>query len=138
MESQTETFSKSDATVDVTQSNFESVLPDVLKHIANCDFIAFDLEFSGSGYKCIPGYGFFGRSCSHIVRNALCKVQSRVGLFEFRLRLVPRTFIPSKSMSGEPLIHSWESAALHGMRNWRSRFSTVQLLYHTVHSREEV
>ena len=51
MESQTETFSKSDATVDVTQSNFESVLPYVLKHIANCDFIAFDLEFSGSGYK---------------------------------------------------------------------------------------
>ena len=51
MESQTETSSKSNAAVDVTQSNFESVLPDVLKHIADCDFIAFDLEFSGSGYK---------------------------------------------------------------------------------------
>ena len=51
MANQTETFPKSDAAVDVTQSNFENVLPDVLKHIADCDFIAFDLEFSGSGYK---------------------------------------------------------------------------------------
>ena len=51
MENRVESLSESNAAVDVTQSNFENVLPDVLKHIAECDFIAFDLEFSGSGYK---------------------------------------------------------------------------------------
>lgn len=51
MENQVESLPENDVTVDVTQSNFENVLPDVLKHIADCDFIAFDLEFSGSGYK---------------------------------------------------------------------------------------
>lgn len=51
MENQVESLPENDVTVDVTQSHFENVLPDVLKHIADCDFIAFDLEFSGSGYK---------------------------------------------------------------------------------------
>lgn len=37
--------------VDLTESNFKTYLPFVLETIENCDFIAFDLEFSGTDYK---------------------------------------------------------------------------------------
>ena len=37
--------------VDMTAANFEMHLPEVLYIIEHCDFIAFDLEFSGMGYK---------------------------------------------------------------------------------------
>ncbi|KAM7458476.1 hypothetical protein BLSTO_00773 [Blastocystis sp. subtype 1] len=37
--------------VDMTESNFLTYLPQVLECIKNCDFIAFDLEFSGTDYK---------------------------------------------------------------------------------------
>ena len=39
------------AVVDLTESNFQTYLPLVLETIENCDFIAFDLEFSGTDYK---------------------------------------------------------------------------------------
>lgn len=39
------------STVDLTESNFQTFLPNVLEVINNCDFIAFDLEFSGTDYK---------------------------------------------------------------------------------------
>lgn len=37
--------------VDMTESNFLTYLPKVLECINSCDFIAFDLEFSGTDYK---------------------------------------------------------------------------------------
>ncbi len=37
--------------VDMAESNFLTYLPQVLECIKNCDFIAFDLEFSGTDYK---------------------------------------------------------------------------------------
>lgn len=37
--------------VDLTESNFQTFLPNVLEVINECDFIAFDLEFSGTDYK---------------------------------------------------------------------------------------
>lgn len=39
------------STVDITEANFKECLPKVLETIHNCDFIAFDLEFSGTDYK---------------------------------------------------------------------------------------
>ena len=38
-------------TVDITESNFEMHLPAIIETINTCDFIAFDLEFSGTDYK---------------------------------------------------------------------------------------
>ena len=40
-----------DIAVDMTAANFEMHLSEVLDIIKNCDFIAFDLEFSGTDYK---------------------------------------------------------------------------------------
>ena len=37
--------------IDVTVSNFEACLPLVLETIRKSEFIAFDLEFSGTDYK---------------------------------------------------------------------------------------
>lgn len=48
MESSAESFNE---IVDITESNFKVMLPKVLEIIYNCDFIAFDLEFSGTDYK---------------------------------------------------------------------------------------
>ncbi|KAK8793431.1 hypothetical protein WA158_004790 [Blastocystis sp. Blastoise] len=37
--------------VDISSDNFVSMLPEIANNIIHCDFIAFDLEFSGSGVK---------------------------------------------------------------------------------------
>ena len=37
--------------VDITENNFEMHYPSIIETINTCDFIAFDLEFSGTDYK---------------------------------------------------------------------------------------
>lgn len=37
--------------IDITVNNFDTALPAVLDTIQKSDFIAFDLEFSGTDYK---------------------------------------------------------------------------------------
>ena len=37
--------------VDITENNFELHYPSIVSTINSCDFIAFDLEFSGTDYK---------------------------------------------------------------------------------------
>ena len=51
MESLRESLADWGVAVDITESNFSLHLPAVLDTINNCDFIAFDLEFSGTDYK---------------------------------------------------------------------------------------
>ena len=51
MNTLTASLANFDIAVDMTAANFEMYLPEVLDIIEHCDFIAFDLEFSGTEYK---------------------------------------------------------------------------------------
>lgn len=42
---------KIEEVIDITVNNFEECLPYVLETIRKSEFIAFDLEFSGTDYK---------------------------------------------------------------------------------------
>ena len=73
--------------IDITVNNFDTALPAVLDTIQKSDFIAFDLEFSGTDYKpyfrCVYSdtvYLFWIDDC--LVRNSICKVSCGVGVFD--------------------------------------------------------
>ena len=61
--------------MDVTKNNFEEALPLVEESIRNCDFIAFDAEFSGkslcarfSCFNCCVFHGVMSKTTT-VVRN---------------------------------------------------------------------
>ena len=62
--------------MDVTKNNFEEALPLVEESIRNCDFIAFDAEFSGKSlcasfsicFNCCVFHGVMSKTTT-VVRN---------------------------------------------------------------------
>ena len=82
-----ETTCTAEIPIDITVNNFDASLPAVLDTIEKSDFIAFDLEFSGTDYKpyfrCVySDTVYLLWKDDHLVRNPICKESCGVGVFD--------------------------------------------------------
>ena len=118
----TEAPSDFQSTVDMTDSNFLTHLPRVLETIKGCDFVAFDLEFSGTDYKpyflSVYADTVCFSVCTHpVVRNALCEISCRVCFVGWSDVRSVENFYPIEVRSEiTQVMRSWGFVASHGMQ----------------------